>query len=73
VGLIDIQLDLALRLLETAPAARTTVQSPPRWNESPDWKLDYWNVDRLTADEIARRRVAFDEGKAQAKALREGQ
>ena len=64
-------LELALALLETAPAARTTVQSPLRWSASADWKLDYCNVDRLTPDEIARRRAAFDEGKAQAKALRE--
>jgi len=64
-------LELALALLEAAPAARTTVQSPLRWSASADWKLDYCNVARLTPDEIARRRAAFDEGKTQAKALRE--
>lgn len=64
-------LDLALALLETAPAARTTVQSPLRWSASADWKLDYCNVARLSPEEIARRRAAFDEGKAHAKALRE--
>jgi D-proline reductase (dithiol) PrdB len=64
-------LELALRLLESAPAARTTVQSPLRWSESADWKLDYNNVERLSPGEIARRRAAFDAGKAQAKALRE--
>ena len=64
-------LELALALLESAPAARTTVQSPLRWSASADWKLDYCNIDRLTPDEIARRRAAFDEGKAQAKAVRE--
>ena len=58
-------------LLEAAPAARTTVQSPLRWSASADWKLDYCNVARLTPDEIARRRAEFDEGKTQAKALRE--
>ena len=67
----DQTLALALALLEAAPAARTTVQSPLRWSASADWKLDYCNVDRLTADEIARRRAAFDAGKAQAKAVRE--
>src|SRR4029453_16104939 len=36
-------------------------------NESPDWKLDYWHVDRLTADEMARRRVAFDEARRRRK------
>ena len=66
-------LELALALLEAAPAARTTVQSPLRWSARADWKLDYCNIDRLTPDEIARRRAAFDAGKAQAKALREQQ
>ena len=66
-------LELALAVLETAPAARTTVQSPLRWSASADWKLDYCNIDRLTPDEIARRRAAFDSAKAQAKALREPQ
>ncbi|HEY2188208.1 MAG TPA: glycine/sarcosine/betaine reductase selenoprotein B family protein [Caldimonas sp.] len=68
----DATLSLALDLFEAAPAARTTVQSPLRWSESADWKLDYCNVDRLSADEITRRRAAFDAGKAQAKALRDG-
>ena len=67
----DRTLELALVLLEAAPAARSTVQSPLRWSASADWKLDYCNVERLTPDEIARRRAAFDVGKAQAKAVRE--
>ena len=67
----DATLDLALRVLEAAPAPRTTVQSPLRWSPSADWKLDYCNIERLAPDEIARRRVEFDQGKAQAKALRE--
>ena len=61
---------LALQLLEAAPAARTTLQSPLRWSENPDWKLDYCNIARLSPQEIAQRRAAFDKGKAQAKALR---
>ncbi len=67
----DALLALALDLLEDAPAARTTVQSPLRWSESSAWKLDYCNVARLAPEELARRRAAFDEGKAQAKALRD--
>jgi len=63
-------LDLALSVLETAPAPRTTVQSPLRWSASADWKLDYCNVDRLTPDEIERRRAEFDKGKVQAKSVR---
>jgi len=67
----DATLALALALLEAAPAARTTVQSPLRWSDSAEWKLDYCNIARLAPDEIARRRAEFDAGKARAKALRE--
>jgi len=64
-------LELALRLLESAPAPRTTVCSPLRWSASADWKLDYNNVQRLAPDELQRRRAAFDAGKAQARPLRD--
>ena len=66
-----ITLDLALRILESAPAPRTTVQSPLRWSANPDWKLDYCNIERLTREEIVRRRIEFDRGKTQAKSVRE--
>src|SRR3981189_339394 len=56
-------LELALRLLETAPAPRTIVQSPLRWSENPDWKLDFSNIARLSPEEIARRRAEFDRQK----------
>jgi hypothetical protein len=66
-------LELALALLESATAPRTTVQSPQVWDSgSADWKLDYSNIARLSPEEIARRRVEFDRGKEVAKALREG-
>jgi len=64
-------LDLALRLLETAPAARTTVQSSLVWSDNPDWKLDYSNVDRLSPEEIRRRRAEFDRQKDVARTVRE--
>ncbi|MGZ5786581.1 MAG: glycine/sarcosine/betaine reductase selenoprotein B family protein [Ramlibacter sp.] len=64
----EFTLDLALKLLEAAPAARTTVQSPLRWSESADWKLDYANIERLSEADIARLRAEFDRGKAEAKA-----
>ncbi|HVH80700.1 MAG TPA: hypothetical protein VM782_14995 [Stellaceae bacterium] len=60
-------LELALRVLEAAPAPRTTVQSPLRWRDSADWKLDYLNIARLSPDEIARRRAEFDRQKEIAK------
>ena len=64
-------LELALWVLEAAPAPRTTVQSPLRWNEDPAWKLDYSNIDRLSAEEIQRRRQEFDRQKEIAKTVRE--
>ncbi|MEO8248279.1 MAG: hypothetical protein ABI589_02820, partial [Burkholderiales bacterium] len=64
-------LELALKLLESAPAPRTTVQSPLRWSDRADWKLDYCNIERLSPEEISRRRAQFDTGKAQALKLRE--
>jgi hypothetical protein len=64
-------LEFALRLLEVAPAPRTTVQSPLRWSEDPSWKLDYSNIDRLSPDEIRRRRQEFDRQKEIAKEVRE--
>lgn len=66
-------LALALDLLETAPAARTTVQSPQRWSDNPAWKRDYGNVDRLAPEEIARLKASFDAGKAVARSLRNGE
>ncbi len=59
-------LELALRVLETAPAARTTVQSPERWSDDPSWKRDFSNTDHLTPETIAERRREFDQQKAVA-------
>src|SRR5262249_44390185 len=64
-------LELALRLLEAAPAARTTVQSPLRWSADSSWKLDYSNIERLSAEEIRRRRKEFDRRKAMARDARD--
>jgi D-proline reductase (dithiol) PrdB len=64
-------LELALRVLESAPAARTTVQSPLRWRDDAGWKLDFSNLDRMTPEQIAERRKEFDEIKAVARSKRE--
>jgi hypothetical protein len=65
-------LELALRLLETAPAARTTVASPFRWAADAAWKHRFLDVGTLSPEEIAERRKEFDVVKAVAKAKREG-
>ena len=64
-------MELALRLLEAAPAPRTTVQSPLRWSEDSMWKLDYSNIERLSEDEIRRRRLEFDRQKEIAREVRD--
>jgi hypothetical protein len=66
-----LTLELALKVLESAPGPRTTVQSPLRWREDASWKLDFSNVERIPADELARRRREFDEIKKVAKGQRE--
>ena len=62
-----LTLELALRVLESAPAARTTVQSPLRWRDDASWKLDYNNLAKLTPDDIAERRKEFESVKATIK------
>ena len=64
-------LDLALRVLESAPAPRTTVQSPLRWAEDRAWKLDFFNIERVPTEEIARLRAEQDRVKSVAKQIRD--
>jgi len=64
-------LELALRLLESAPGPRTTMQSPLSWGGNVDWKLDYSNPERLSAEEIGRLRAEFDRGRQTARETRE--
>jgi len=58
---------MALDLLETAIAPRTTVQSPYRWANDPSWKDDFYRLD-LTPEQIAKAREEFDTQKAALKA-----
>ena len=64
-------LELALRVLETAPGPQTTVQSPLRWSADHAWKRDYSNAAMLSAEELARRRREFDAQKQIARGIRE--
>ena len=64
-------LELALRVLEGAPAARTTVQSPQRWSERSEWKLDYSNPERVSPAELARIKAENDRAKETAKSIRD--
>jgi hypothetical protein len=65
-------LELALRVLESAPAARTTVQSPLGWSADAGWKRDYNDLAKLSPETIAERRKEFDEVKTVARAKRDG-
>jgi len=62
-----LTLELALRVLESAPAARTTVQSPLRWRDDAAWKLDFNNLAKLTPEDIAERSREFESVKATIK------
>ena len=50
--------------------ARTTVQSPLRWSDNPDWKLDFSNISQLSEEEIAQRKRDFDKVKEVAASRR---
>jgi glycine/betaine/sarcosine/D-proline reductase family selenoprotein B len=63
----DLTLELALRLLESAPGPQTTMQSPLRWNADGRWKLDYNNIAQMSPEELARRRAEFDRQKELAR------
>lgn len=63
-------LELALQLLEAAPAARTTVQSPQRWSSDWSWKLDYCNATRTSAEELARLRAETLQASSLARSIK---
>jgi hypothetical protein len=65
-------LELAFRVLETAPGPRTTVQSPLRWSDDAQWKPEYSNIAKLTPEDIAERRKEFDTVKATIKTIQSG-
>ena len=66
----DLNFELALRLLESAPAPRTTVQSPLQWSVDPSWKLNYSNLEQLSSQEIARLRDEAEQVRMTARELR---
>ncbi len=59
-------LDRALRVLESAVDARTTVQSSQRWSDDPSWKRDFSRFDHLKAEDLDRRKADFNDQKAKA-------
>ena len=65
-----LNFELALSLLEYAPAARTTVQSPLIWSTDFSWKLDYSNLEKLSEQEIASLREQAESARLTARELR---
>jgi hypothetical protein len=65
-----LNFELALSLLESAPAARTTVQSPLIWAADPSWKLDYSNLEKLSPEEVSRLREEAEQVRITARELR---
>jgi hypothetical protein len=61
----------ALALFDDADHARTIRASAQRWSDDDAWKDDFLNIERFTADELARRRAEFDAQKAVARNQRE--
>lgn len=64
-------LELALSVLESAVAPRTTVQNPLRWKGPAQWHLEFMNVSQLSAEEVARRRADNDRIKQVAQGVRD--
>ena len=64
-------LALGLDLLESARAARTTIQSPLKWSADHAWKRDFFNIALVPPAEIARLRADQDRVKSVAKQLRD--
>ena len=67
----DLTLELGLRVLEAAPCARTTVQSPLRWPGGDAWRDDYLNPASLDAAAIEQARLAHEQALATARSLRQ--
>ena len=65
-----LNFELVLRLLESAPAGRTTVQSPLIWSVDPAWKLDYANLEKLSEQEITHLRDEAERARITARELR---
>jgi hypothetical protein len=67
----DDTLELALRVLETAPGPRTTVQNPLRWPGPAEWRLDYDNVEKVSKQELETLRAENDRTRRVAQAVRD--
>lgn len=66
-------MNLALEILTSATAPRTTVQSPIKWATDHTWKKDFYNIDQLSSAELAALKEKFDRDKEIAKQQRQAE
>jgi hypothetical protein len=66
----SLNFELALRLLESAPGPKISMQSPLIWSADPSWRLDYSNIEHLSSEEVARLKAEAEAVRETAKALR---
>ncbi len=66
-----ITLEQALSLFEKATHSQTIVQSSQVWSEDSSWKEEFQNVAKLSAEEIVKRRAAFDKIKEIGQGVRD--
>lgn len=60
-------LEQALKLIESAESPATTWRLPIEWTDNDHWKEDFYNIDRLSAGELATLRQNFDQQKSAAR------
>jgi hypothetical protein len=70
-GSQDSTLALALDLLETADAPRTTLWNPLRWSGDPDWKRHVYDGSSLTPAELQQHRDDLNAQKQAAHEIRD--
>jgi hypothetical protein len=70
-GSQDSTLALALDLLETADAPRTTLWNPLRWAGDPDWKRHVYDGSSLTPSQLQHHRDELDAQKRAAHEVRD--
>lgn len=67
----DSIMSMAIDLLRDASAPRTIRHSGVVWPNDPEWKQDYCNIDRISADELGRRRAEYAAVREQARRVRD--
>ena len=62
----------ALALFDSATEPRTTVVSEQRWADNDDWEKDFWSLEGLSDDDIAKLQQAHEQVRATAADIKRG-